>query len=206
MNVARDVHVLIDHGDSLLAAGAVAVLSDQPGIRVLASHADVTGEESSSREVQVVVTDLERALSGAQRLRARARLLIISGVDGEHDLQRAIKMGGCVLQSCTPQELVHGIRRVGQGLPYMCPATAAVLARGMFAEPLTSRQIQVLRLVVEGRGNKTIARELGLTEGTVKTHVRGILERLRASSRMQAAIIAQARGLIAGSPRHPVEA
>jgi DNA-binding CsgD family transcriptional regulator len=101
------------------------------------------------------------------------------------------------------QDLHRGIRAAAAGQVFLSPEAAAQLVRQMKApespEPLTPREVEVLRLMALGRANKQIARQLGVREETVKTHVRKILSKLQAASRTQAALHAIRTGLVSST-------
>jgi len=117
----------------------------------------------------------------------------------------AVRAGaiGYLLKNSTPEDLHRGIRAAAAGQVFLSPEAAARLVRQVKAperpEPLTPREIEVLRLVARGRANKQIARELGVGEETVKTHVRNILGKLQAASRTQAALHAIRTGLVSST-------
>jgi DNA-binding NarL/FixJ family response regulator len=79
---------------------------------------------------------------------------------------------------------------------FVSPEVAAKLASRISEEELTNRELEILTLLAEGKSNKLIARELNISEGTVKTHVKSILEKLDATSRTEAVAVAARRGLI----------
>ena len=110
---------------------------------------------------------------------------------------------GYLLKNASPQNLHRGIRAAVAGQVFLSPEAAAQLVRQVKApespEPLTPREIEVLRLLALGRANKQIAREMGLGEETVKTHVSNILGKLQAGSRTQAALHAIRIGLVSST-------
>jgi two-component system, NarL family, response regulator LiaR len=117
----------------------------------------------------------------------------------------AVRAGaiGYLLKNSTPEDLHRGIRAAAAGQVFLSPEAAAQLVRQVKAperpEPMTPREIEVLRLLAHGRANKQIARELGVGEETVKTHVRNILGKLRAASRTQAALHPIRTGLVSST-------
>src|SRR3984893_9249022 len=149
-----------------------------PGVGGLAAPAAI-GRDYPEMEVMALTSVLEGA-SVADAVRAGAI--------------------GYLLKNSTPEDLHRGIRAAAAGQVFLSPEAAARLGRQGKAparpEPLTPREIEVLRLVARGRANKQIARELGVGEETVKTHVRNILGKLQAASRTQAALHAIRTGLV----------
>jgi two-component system, NarL family, response regulator LiaR len=117
----------------------------------------------------------------------------------------AVRAGatGYLLKNASVQDLHRGIRAAAAGQVFLSPEAAAQLVRQVKGpespEPLTPREVEVLRLIALGRANKQIARELGVGEETVKTHVRKILSKLQAASRTQAALHAIRTGLVSST-------
>ena len=107
---------------------------------------------------------------------------------------------GYLLKNASPQNLHRSIRAAAAGQVFLSPEAAAQLVRQVKGpespEPLTPREIEVLRLLALGRANKQIARDMGVGEETVKTHVSKILGKLQAGSRTEAALHAIRIGLV----------
>lgn len=203
--------VIID--DHTLFRSGLSELLERRGIEVCAALGD--GEEGCRRaaelEPDVVLLDLRMpeldGLSVLERLVAldpgRAVVMLTTSSD-ERDLVGSLRSGarGYLLKDMEPEQLVDAIAAVVDGETVVAPEMTSVLARvvkGGKAEPgrpedrfssLTPRELEVLRHLAEGRSNKEIARELGITGGTVKLHVRSILGKLEVRSRVEAAVIA----------------
>lgn len=129
-------------------------------------------------------------------------VIALTSVLDDASVADAVRAGaiGYLLKNASPQDLYRGIRAAAAGQVFLSPEAAALLVRQVKApqkpEPLTPREIEVLRLLALGRANKQIARKLGLGEETVKTHVSNILGKLQAASRTQAALHAIRTGLV----------
>jgi len=129
-------------------------------------------------------------------------VIALTSVLDDASVADAVRAGaiGYLLKNASPQDLLRGIRAAAAGQVFLSPEAAAQLVRQVKApqkpEPLTPREIEVLRLLALGRANKQIARRLGLGEETVKTHVSNILGKLQAASRTQAALHAIRTGLV----------
>lgn len=140
-------------------------------------------------------------IEAIREIRARnplALTIVLSTYDGDEDIYRAMRAGakGYLLKDTEPTELFLCIRKVWSGRTHMPAEIAGKLAERLSVDTLTERELEILRLVVAGQSNKLIARALGIAEGTVKTHLKSILEKLDATSRTEAAAIAQRRGIV----------
>ncbi|WP_042579612.1 response regulator transcription factor [Variovorax paradoxus] len=198
------LNVLVRHPDPIVRAGLLAAL------RANASQ-DISVHEASDRSpngeptIDVVVTDYDNAMQlsdpgtrKAQGGLADARILAVTANDREADIRRAIQAGihGYLLLGGTLDEFVDGVRKVGRGARCLCPVVAERIAESLAGDALTTREHEVLQLVITGQSNKVIARQLTIELGTVKSHMRAIMTKLGATSRTQAAGIALSRGLV----------
>lgn len=195
------ITVLVSIAEPFLRAGIRACLVDQSDITVVD-----TESRGARSDVDVVVADLPTAAEVAEQGRRRAadpaqksvRILAITGQVREHAIRCAMGRGihGFVLTNSPVSDLVEGIRLLASGGAYLCPPVMQRLAHVAGRDRLTSREDDVLALLAKGRCNKSIARELGITVGTVKVHVKSIMFKLDANSRTEAASIAVERGLV----------
>lgn len=126
------------------------------------------------------------------------RPVILTSSECDEDIYRAVRAGAraYLLKTVAAEELVGTIRAVHAGQRRLPQALAARLVDRVHADALTTRELDVLRLIVQGRRNRSIARALAISEGTVKGHVRNILGKLRVTDRTQAATVALRRGLV----------
>ncbi len=126
----------------------------------------------------------------------------------EHDLIESLRSGaqGYLLKDMDPDELVFALRKIVTGDTVVAPQLAGTLARALQGNPekpehktplsdLTPREHEILEHLAIGQSNKVIARELGITDGTVKLHVKSVLRKLGVRSRVEAAVIAVELGL-----------
>jgi two-component system NarL family response regulator len=127
-----------------------------------------------------------------------ARVLMLSTHSGEEEVYRSLQAGarGYILKGAMREELLRAIREVYEGRRYIDPAVAPLLAERMQHRSLTGRELEVLRMVAKGLGNKEIAASLNIAEVTVKLHVSHVLEKLNAKDRTEAATVAMRRGII----------
>ena len=195
------VNVLVLVAAPLLQAGVRATLSAVTRFNVLAER-QATFEGS----VQVVVTDLtvgarptlDDGGPDVASLPPHAKVLAICPHAREHSIETALRSGvhGFVRANCAAGELIDAVQTLAAGALYVCPEVAQRMAAAFSRDALTIREEEVLRLLARGQCNKTIARELGIAVGTVKTHIKGIMTKLDASSRTEAACIAAEKGIV----------
>lgn len=127
-----------------------------------------------------------------------ARIVMLSTFQGEAEVQRALAAGarGFLIKTLPPSEIVAGIRQVHVGRRCLPPEVAASLADFITEDALTEREVEVVRLLSAGMGNRDIGDTLSISESTVKVHVRNLMEKLGANDRTEAVVIAIRRGII----------
>lgn len=200
LNDHDPVSVLVMHAEPLIAIGLASALRQFPGFAVSVHGADDLPAEA----IDVIVADYMDGvrLASAPGMRTpslkAARVLVMTTHDREHEVRLALEAGvhGYLLLGCPIQELIAGVSALGRGSRYLCLAVAQRMAESLTREALTPREADVLRLLVRGQCNKSIAKQLDIAVGTVKAHVKAIMGKLDASTRTQAASVAAQRGLI----------
>lgn len=127
-----------------------------------------------------------------------ARIIMLTTFEGDVEIQRALQSGAraYILKSTPPKELVDVIRKVHAGKKPIPAEIAAHLAEHYGDDPLTEREIEVLRQVAEGNRNRDIANKLFISEETVKVHIKHLMDKLGASDRTEAVAIGVRRGII----------
>ena len=127
-----------------------------------------------------------------------ARLIVLTTYDGDEDIYRSLQAGarGYLLKDVFFEELETAIRTVHAGGRHIPAAIAMRLAERMASSDLTSREMEVLELIVRGQSNKEIGASLKISEATVKSHVNNILSKLGVTDRTQAVTTALQRGLV----------
>jgi len=195
--------VLVMQQDPLLRAGLVAALCQQESFEVLVEDLDTLRVDE--RRIDVVVADYSHAMHwvnsavrSACRPLAASRVLALTSNDREADIRRAIEAGihGYLILGGPLSELIEGVTTVAKGVRYLGRSVAQRMADSLARASLTSREVEVLRLVMMGESNKAIGRRLHIELGTVKSHMTAIMTKLGATSRTQAAGIAASRGLV----------
>jgi DNA-binding NarL/FixJ family response regulator len=186
----------VDHEDTLLQAGLAALLARYPDLALATEDA----------AADVVVTDYGAAM---RRVRERAsrpgapRVVVLTRRDSEIDIRCALAQGvdGYLVVGCSVDSVAEAARAVHQGLRHLDAVATHRIAESMFHEPLTGRETEVLQLAAIGCANKVIAARLQIGVGTVKTHMRSLLDKLDVASRTEAAAVAHRRGLLRESPQ-----
>lgn len=181
------------HSDSRLHVVAQATNGQEALEAFAAIRPDVTLMDLRMPQMSgVEATECIRALDPG------ARVIIMTAVDGEEDIFRGLKAGarGYILKDASVREVVDAVLVTMQGQRYLAHAVAAKLADRLNTAQLSPRELEILQRVATGLSNKGIAREAGITEGTVKFHVNNILEKLQCASRTEAVSLALKRGLI----------
>lgn len=202
------LNVLVFHRDPLMSFGLLAALRDDPDLRVSClEQGNVDRRDTWMLDSEgVLVVDYERGLellTAARRGTAARqgqvpRLVLVTCRDSEWEIQRALETGarGYLTLGCSVDELKAAVHAVHQGLRYVGAQAAQRLADAVASEGLTARETEVLRWVVEGHTNKTIAGLLGITVGTIKAHLKVIFQKLGARNRTEVAAVAGKRGLL----------
>jgi DNA-binding NarL/FixJ family response regulator len=104
---------------------------------------------------------------------------------------------GYLVQECSAEDVLAGVRAVAQGSRYLCAAARQGVVNSLGRQPLTPREEEVLHVLARGCPDKTIARELGIGLGTVKTHMKQLMHKLDAACRTQVVLAAFERGMLA---------
>jgi two-component system NarL family response regulator len=205
MTQSSKIKILVAHGDPLVAAGLVASLPKQPDFEAYVWPASNLSSATANDlpRADVVVADYDSGM----RLIASAgamsrRVVILTHSDGEARIRGALEQGarGYLLLGCSLRDLFDGLRSVRVGGLAIDPLVARRVAEWMTHRALTRREGDIMRQLMLGRSNKHIAIVLNVAIGTVKTHVKSILDKLDATSRTQAAAIAQRRGILQEGP------
>jgi two-component system NarL family response regulator len=202
MNHGEKIRVLIVHEDAIVRAGLTALLSACPDMEILPG----LGDTAAAFSAQVIITDHR---DGIDRMRAAShyqdtpRVLIVTQMEREWEVRTAMMAGvhGYLLQNCSADQLGTAVRTVGRGLRYLTAELSRCMADSFTRIGLTSRETDVLQLLAQGCCNKSIARELGIGVGTVKTHVKGLFDKLGATARTHAVVLATRRGLVGDTHR-----
>ncbi len=198
-----NIRVLVVADDSLARAGLATLLNQQSNILVVGqiAGAEFAGAIDLYRP-DVIVWDSAQAVAAINLRDERAPSIVLLADADEATAAWSAGARGLLPRDASVETMASAIAAVADGLVVIAPTLAAVLfpardsSSAQPVEALTPRELQVLRLIAEGQSNKTIARELGISEHTVKFHVNAILGKLNAQSRTEAVVTATRLGLI----------
>lgn len=201
------IRVMVVDDHPIFREGVTAILAEEPGMCVAAEAGDGLEAVEKFRAVQpdVVLMDLEMprlggidAIGAIRREFPQAVILVLTTYRGDAQAALALKAGarGYILKSMLRRELVDAICAVHAGKRFVPPEIAAEIIGYAVDDALTSREMIILECVAAGQSNKVVARELAISEDTVKAHMKNILAKLNASGRTHAVTIALKRGII----------
>jgi DNA-binding NarL/FixJ family response regulator len=204
---SKPIRILVVDDHFMVRMGLSASLNVEPDMEVVAEagSGEAALQSFQTHRPNLVLMDVRLpGLSGAETTAAILRespdtaVLMLSTHAGEEEIYRAMQAGarGYVLKGVIREELLRAIRSVHQGRRHLDPIAASVLAERVSHRALTGREVEVLRMVARGLGNKEIASALDIAEVTVKLHVSHALEKLNAKDRTEAATVALRRGII----------
>ena len=201
------ITILTADDHPLIRDGLAAVLRAESGLQVVAEAAN--GEEAIEAYARlrpdVVLMDLRMpVMDGLTATRAiladdsNARIIVLTTYDGDEDIHRALAAGarGYLLKDMMRTDLLGVIRAVHRGQRGIPAPIAARLAEHTPRIGLTPRELEVLRLVADGLSNAQVGERIGRTEGTVKVHLKNILQKLDVKDRTEAVTTALRRGFI----------
>jgi two-component system, NarL family, response regulator len=203
---ARAKVMLVDD-HALLRTGVANIINQEPDLLVVAEAANGLEAVDAFREHRPDVTLLDLrmpVMEGVEAVRhireidPQARVIVLTTYDADEDIARALQAGAkaYVLKDISADALVACIHDVLAGKTYLAPAAAAKLAERVTRIQLTPRELSTLRLMADGKANKEIATDLGISERTVKTHLGHLFEKLGVTSRTEAVKVATRRGLV----------
>ncbi|NIM94136.1 MAG: response regulator [Anaerolineales bacterium] len=212
--MSEEIRLLIADDHAVVREGLRSLIATEPGMTIVGEAENGAEAVRLAGELHpdVILLDLVMPeLDGLLAIEAirdedpEARILVLTSFDEDEKIYAAVKAGamGYLLKDASPTQLLSAIRDVHNGVPSMHPTIAHKLMSELQREselpptedPLTERELEVLKLVAQGLSNQEIAEKLVLSERTVRTHVSNILSKLHLANRTQAALYALREGL-----------
>jgi two-component system NarL family response regulator len=203
----KKIRIMVIDDQAVVRQGFVSLISTVADMEIVATGSN--GREAVELFRQhlpdITLIDLRmpvmsgvEAIAEIRREFPGARIIVLTTYDGDEDIYRSIQAGaqGYLLKDMFFEELESAIRKVHGGARLIPGSVAERLAARMSSTELTSRELEVLRQIVDGKSNKEIANELSISEATVKSHINNILSKLGVSDRTQAATRALQRGIV----------
>ena len=203
----QKIRILVVDDHPLLRDGITARIADEQDMEVIAEASN--GREGiaqfKSHHPDITLMDLRMpdvngldAIIAIRRESPEARIIVLTTYTGDIQTVRALHAGAraYILKNLLHQDLLDTIRAVHAGRKWMSPEVAAELADHSMDDVLTAAEVEVLRLISQGCGNKEIAARLSVTEHSVKSRVKSVLAKLDANDRTHAAMIGLKRGII----------
>jgi two-component system NarL family response regulator len=205
--MTQPIRILIVEDHHVVRQGLVALIKTVEDMQMIGEACDGKQAVDLFRQHQpdVTIMDLRlpnmtgvEAITEIRRNFPLARIIVLTTYDGDEDIYRALQAGarGYLLKDMSGDDLMEAIRTVHAGRSRIPPAVAQRLADRLGGPDLTARELEVLQLIVAGKSNKEIGRDLFISEATVKTHINSVLSKLGVSDRTQAATTALQRGIV----------
>lgn len=210
----KTIRILVCDDHAIIRIGLKSLIAGTPDMQLVGEATD--GEEAvvMARKLKpdVIIMDLlmprkdgVAAITEIRKKNHEARILVFTSFSDDKNVFPSLKAGasGYLLKDCSPEELVQAIKDVYQGKSSLHPVIVQRVLQELHQpadlpttdEPLSEREVGVLKYVARGMPNQEIARALGIKEGTVRIHVGNILNKLKLTNRTQAALYALRKGL-----------
>jgi DNA-binding NarL/FixJ family response regulator len=204
---SKSIRILIVEDHPVFREGLSTILASQQDMALVGQAVNATEAVAEFRLHRPDVTLMDLRLPGTNGTDAliairgefpQARIVMLTTSDSDGEIQRAMRAGAAayVFKSMPKNELLEVIRSVHSGRRHIPPEVAARLAEHLGEDDLTTRELDVLRLIRDGYRNKQIADQLSIAETTVNFHIKNLVDKLQANDRTHAVTIALRRGLL----------
>jgi two-component system NarL family response regulator len=207
MNKEERIRVMIVEDHYVVRIGLAAIINKQSDMVVVteAENGDSAVELFVQHQPDLTLMDLRipglgglEAISIIKRKFPNARIIVLSTYGGDEDVYKAVQAGARAyfLKDVKGSELIKAMRAVHEGQQVFPPEITARLADRIYRTELSLREVEVLKLISEGKSNKEVARLLFISSGTVRAHASNIFAKLGCNDRAQAVAVAFKRGII----------
>jgi two-component system, NarL family, response regulator len=209
--MTEKIKILLADDHEVVREGLSAILQRRENFEVVAEVGDGAAAVEAWQRLKpdIALLDLRmpkmegiEAIRQIRALDANAKLIILTTYDGDEDIYQGLRAGakGYLLKDMPREQIIDAIHAVLAGRTYIPSQVGEKLASRIHTDALTEKELQILQRIAQGSSNKQIAREIFVSEGTVKFHSNSIYGKLGVASRTEAVKVAIARGLI----RNPV--
>ncbi|TYQ27737.1 response regulator transcription factor [Pseudanabaena sp. UWO311] len=203
----QTIRIMVADDHPIVRSGLVLMIDYTPNMETVAEANNGVEAVALFRQYRPDVTLMDLRMpemSGADAIAAihqeftEAKIIVLTTYDGDEDIYKGLKAGakGYIFKNAPVDEIIRAIKTVYEGKKYIPPEVGEKLSERLNRPQLSNRELDVLKLVAQGKTNQQIATELYISESTVKYHINGVLSKLGVSDRTQATLVAIKRGIV----------
>jgi len=203
----QTIRIMVADDHPIVRSGLVLMIDYTPNMETVAEANNGVEAVALFRQYRPDVTLMDLRMpemSGADAIAAihqefsEAKIIVLTTYDGDEDIYKGLKAGakGYIFKNAPVDEIIRAIKTVYEGKKYIPPEVGEKLSERLNRPQLSNRELDVLKLVAQGKTNQQIATELYISESTVKYHINSVLSKLGVSDRTQATLIAIKRGIV----------